>query len=256
MLFAVADAVVFRPFLADAGGSSSPARTSSPSIGIAYRDFPPGARSRTFADMAAIGSSSWTWQRGPPASRQCALPGGVGALLRVDGRKPARPHVSADDDLPGSARTVVLSYGFWQRQFGGDQGFIGRTIVLSERSFTVVGVMPPAFRYPVGADVWTPVVPELAAIASSIPNLPPDGGDVGIFFAVGRLNTGATVEAARLELNGIIARRATTATPPPSSNRASARSSTTSWVPPASACSRCSQRWRSCCSSRARTSPG
>jgi putative ABC transport system permease protein len=213
MLFSVADAVVFRPFpFADADRLVIAGENLiAPRSEITYRAFTAWReQARTFDDMAAIGSSSWTWHLRTSGEsmtvRYRVVSGhffdlmGAGPLL---GRT-FRP----DDDRVGSARTIVLSHGFWQRQFGGDAGVIGRTVVLSERSFTVVGVMPPAFRYPVGADVWTPLVPELAAIAASIPNLPPDGGDVGIFFTVGRLTAGATVDGARLELNRIIAQRA------------------------------------------------
>jgi putative ABC transport system permease protein len=213
MLFSVADAVVFRPFpFADAGRLVIAGENLiAPRSEITYRDFTAWReQARTFDDMAGIGSSSWTWHlrtSGEPVTvRYRVVSGhffdlvGAGPLL---GRT-FRP----DDDRPESPRTIVLSHGFWQRQFGGDRSVIGRPVVLSERSFTVVGVMPPAFRYPPGADVWTPLVPELAAIAASIPNLPPDGGDVGIFFMVGRLKRGATVDAAQLELNRIIAQRA------------------------------------------------
>jgi putative ABC transport system permease protein len=55
--------------------------------------------------------------------------------------------------------------------------------------------------------VWTPVVPELAAIAASIALLPPDGGNVGVLYVLGRLTTGATVASARLDLNRVIAQR-------------------------------------------------
>jgi MacB-like periplasmic core domain len=94
------------------------------------------------------------------------------------------------DDKPESRRTVVLGHGFWQRQFGGDPDIIGRTLVLSDVPYTVVGVMPENLLFPSRADVWTPAGPELAAIAASIRDLPPDGGDVGVFYVLGRLKAG------------------------------------------------------------------
>jgi len=54
----------------------------------------------------------------------------------------------AADDRRRAPRTLILSHGFWQRQFGGDPQAVGRVLSLSEGTFTVVGVMPPAFRYP------------------------------------------------------------------------------------------------------------
>jgi len=210
MLFAVADAVVFRPFpfshpdrLVIAGENLIAPRSE-----ITYRDFVSWReQSQTFDDMAAIGSSNWSWHlRTANESVNIRYRVVSGHFFELLGTRAALGRTfRPDDDRRGSPRTVVLSHGFWQRQFGGDRGIVGRTVVLSDTAFTVVGVMPAVFRYPVGVDVWTPLVPELAAIAKSIPNLPPDGGDVGIFFIVGRLRIGATVVAARLDLNRIIA---------------------------------------------------
>src|SRR6202008_1559672 len=56
---------------------------------------------------------------------------------------------------------AVISYGFWQRRFGGDPSIIGKTIVANEHSLTVLGVTPPSF-YGVylsnAPDVWVPLM--------------------------------------------------------------------------------------------------
>jgi putative ABC transport system permease protein len=109
------------------------------------------------------------------------------------------------DDHRASARTVVLSYGFWQRHFGGDSGLVGRPIMLSGNTFTVVGIMPAAFMFPAGTAVWTPLVPDLTSIASGIPNGPTDLLDIGVLFVVGRLKRGASIDGARRDLNQVIA---------------------------------------------------
>jgi predicted permease len=49
------------------------------------------------------------------------------------------------DDLPGCANTAVISFGFWQRQFGGQESAVGSRIQLNETAFTVVGITPPEF---------------------------------------------------------------------------------------------------------------
>ncbi|HKA19985.1 MAG TPA: ABC transporter permease [Blastocatellia bacterium] len=51
----------------------------------------------------------------------------------------------SDEDTPGKSPTVILSNGFWRRYFGGDEGVIGRTLILNGNDFTVVGVMPAGF---------------------------------------------------------------------------------------------------------------
>ncbi|HLK69646.1 MAG TPA: ABC transporter permease [Bryobacteraceae bacterium] len=60
------------------------------------------------------------------------------------------PHIgrwfSGKDDTPGTPETVILSYGYWQRKFGGDPSAIGRTVLVDFIPRLVIGVMPPGFR--------------------------------------------------------------------------------------------------------------
>ena len=72
---------------------------------------------------------------------------GVAPLI---GRTP-----TADDAKPGAEPVVVLGYRFWQRQFGGDVGVIGRHLRLNDNVRTVIGVMPKRFMWR-GADVYLP----------------------------------------------------------------------------------------------------
>ena len=53
-----------------------------------------------------------------------------------------------EEDKPGSARVVVLSYSFWQRRYGGSRSVLGRQISLNNQSYTVIGVMPAGFYFP------------------------------------------------------------------------------------------------------------
>ena len=88
----------------------------------------------------------------------------------------------AEDDRPEAQRVVVLSHGLWQRQFGGAPDVLGRVITLDGTPFTIVGVMSPAFEYPRGAELWTPIVP-------SQPQYVADR-KVGWLQVVGRLRPG------------------------------------------------------------------
>jgi putative ABC transport system permease protein len=66
---------------------------------------------------------------------------------------------TADEDRPNGGRVVVLSYGLWQRRFGGDPHVVGRPLPLSGDSYVVIGVLAPSFnsaQFDPFADVWTP----------------------------------------------------------------------------------------------------
>jgi predicted permease len=54
---------------------------------------------------------------------------------------------SKEDDTPAAAPTVVLTYGYWQRRYGGDRSVIGLAVTVNERPRTVIGVMPSDFRF-------------------------------------------------------------------------------------------------------------
>jgi putative ABC transport system permease protein len=65
-----------------------------------------------------------------------------------------------DEDQPGRNPVVVLSDGFWRRRFAGDRGILGKLISLDNTMYTVVGVMPANFDFPIAAihnDVWFPL---------------------------------------------------------------------------------------------------
>ncbi|HZM69793.1 MAG TPA: ABC transporter permease, partial [Candidatus Cryosericum sp.] len=54
----------------------------------------------------------------------------------------------AGDDTQGAEAVLVLSYGYWQRAFGGEKSVIGRTVEMNDRVHTIVGVLPPVPQYP------------------------------------------------------------------------------------------------------------
>ncbi len=61
------------------------------------------------------------------------------------------------EEQPGSDQVAIVGHGLWQRQFGGDPQFIGKTILLNGRSYTVVGIMPADFGFPVPVELWVPL---------------------------------------------------------------------------------------------------
>jgi putative ABC transport system permease protein len=64
---------------------------------------------------------------------------------------------SPDESQLGRDHVAVLAYGFWQNRFAGDPGVLGQTIVLDGVEATVIGIMPPHFDFPFGAQLWMPL---------------------------------------------------------------------------------------------------
>src|SRR5262245_7722560 len=207
-LFALADAVLLRPFpfteqdrLVIAGGVQAGQRAEIP-----YPDFIDWrTRSHSFDDLAAMGSSNWTGtlrvaERLPVQYRAVS-----GNFFDVLGARAALGRtLTPDDDRHGVALAIVLSHGFWQRQFGGDPRAIGRSVLLGSRLFTIVGVMPPAFTYPDRPDAWLPIVPAVERFP--IPGEPNfvDNRDVSVLLAIGRLKAGVRIEAAQSDVDRIV----------------------------------------------------
>ena len=99
-----------------------------------------------------------------------------------------------DEDEPGKEKVVVLSYGFWQRQYGGDRSIVGKQIILNGEQHDVIGVMPASFRNfnNQATDLWRP----LALTPQQF-----GGGRTNEFLTlVARLKPTVTIERARSDL--------------------------------------------------------
>ena len=80
------------------------------------------------------------------------------AYFRTLGVMPALGRTfTPDEDRPGAARTAVISDGLWTRAFGRDPAIVGGAVRINQETFTVVGVMPAAFRVPYAPDLWQPL---------------------------------------------------------------------------------------------------
>jgi putative ABC transport system permease protein len=99
------------------------------------------------------------------------------------------------DDVPGAAPAMVISYAFWQRQFGGARTVLGHILASGARSYTIVGVLPRGFEYPQRTDAWFAVLPWFPGTTD--PRL---AASAAIQFdLVGRLGRGFTPEQAQAE---------------------------------------------------------
>jgi predicted permease len=107
---------------------------------------------------------------------------------------------TAGDDRETSAGTVVLSYGLWQELFGGEEGILGRKLLVDDRPYTVIGVMPKDFYFPSRtARLWTAMRFAPADFE--------DRTDTYI-YGIARLKCGVSVEQARAEMRTVAAQLA------------------------------------------------
>ncbi|HKG90587.1 MAG TPA: ABC transporter permease, partial [Gemmatimonadaceae bacterium] len=168
-------------------------------------------------------TASWPdfadWRGGTTAFEQLAGSGNIALNLGSDTGEPervrgnrvtsnwlqtfgARPLMgrgfTTADEVWGSHRVVVLSYGLWQRRFGSNPQIVGQAITMNGLPYTVVGVAQPGFRFPETAELWVPL--------SFDPSRPPPGRRADFLTVVGRLKPGATVERAQAELSAIMKR--------------------------------------------------
>ncbi len=66
--------------------------------------------------------------------------------------------ISTDENQPARSKVVVVSQGFWKSHLAASPDVIGKSISLSGEKYTVIGVMPDDFDYPLSTDIWSPLV--------------------------------------------------------------------------------------------------
>ena len=159
----------------------------------------------SFQQISAFTDQRWNVTgNGDPEelSVQLATP----ELFKIFGVEPilGRTFLPEDDNADQQA-VAVLSYGLWQRRFGGQANVVGQPITLNSETFTIIGVMPPNFQFHIKQRSGTGRPAELWSILPM-----PRGGSAnerGRFLgAVARLKDGVSVEQAGAEMRTIAAR--------------------------------------------------
>jgi predicted permease len=161
---------------------------------VSFADFEDWTKQSRTLDLAA--GSYWTFNlTGQQIPERIVGARTSGNFFEVLGVRPMLGRVySTIDDQAGKPDLAVLSYGVWQRQFGGDREIVGRTLQLNGVPTTVVAVMPRTFRFPAeDIEVWEP-------IAGQMEGTPRNSR---FFMAVGRLLPGVSFEQAQAEMDMI-----------------------------------------------------
>src|SRR6185369_356615 len=126
-------------------------------------------------------------------------------LFPLLGVKPAIGRTfNNDEGLPGKEQVTILSYGLWQRKFGGNPAIVGSSIRINDQPFLVAGVMPQGFQFPRGdTQLWMPI--QFPRTESG-----PAGRNVRFLRVVGRLKPGVVWQQAENQVRTIARRLAET----------------------------------------------
>ena len=161
-------------------------------------DFFDVERHAAFGRVAAYYPPGFTLSGGDQAERVSGARASSG-IFDVLGVRPAlgRGFLPAED-FAGTPAVAVISHAIWMRRYGGDPGVIGRPIVLSGQTYTLIGVLPAGFQSPLmwprTPDLWVPI------------GLDPNVGrrDARMLRVIGRLRPDVTVAQSRAELDALV----------------------------------------------------
>ena len=205
-IFTIVDAVLLRPLpYADSDrlvtvGDRNPEGFSS-NVGFAtvldWRQ-----RSRTVESFAMMRSWQPTLVTNGEAERLPAVRVSWNYFDMMGVRPALGRSFTADDDRPDHWRVLLLSDALWRRRFGADPSVVGRLVVMNDREYRIVGVMPASFEpldaqryYNADAEIWAPIGYDLNGDSSC--------RGCQHLRGFGRLRRGATVAAATAEMNTI-----------------------------------------------------
>jgi putative ABC transport system permease protein len=203
-IFSIVNAVLLRPLPFKNSSQLVVLRETYKIVGnvsVSYPDFLDWRQqSDSFAAMSVINNVNFNLSgvAQPESIDGYAVSPNFLALLGV------RPVLGRDllpsEERPGTAPVILLSYQLWQSHLGGDPGVIGRSITLDGRSFSIVGILPPTFRFLDTTDVIVPIGVFAAEFT--------DRAQRGDMDVVGRLSPGVALSQAAVEMETITARLA------------------------------------------------
>ncbi len=212
-IFSVVDAVMFKPLPFSTAGRLIRVQSVLIANGhgniASYPDFLDWrARNHVFDGMAVFRTDDFTLVAGRQAEH---LKGAIASarLFSLLGANPVlgRSFLPQEDNLAAASGTdaVILSSGLWQREFGSDPAVLGRTIQLGGQPFTVIGVMPPNFQFPIEAEpveLWTTI-----AIDARDGGGPPMTAQRGAHYldVIALLKPGVRIREAQSEMAAITA---------------------------------------------------
>ena len=165
------------------------------------------AQNHTFAAMSAYTGVSAIWGTGENSEDVPGL-AATSDIFDVLGVRPLLGRgFGPEDDKPDAARVVVISHSFWQRHFAGDPKIIGQQATVAGKVYTITGVMPRGWKFPVQNEKVDYVAPLLPLFSSQTPNYMERRG-AHFLAIVGRMKPGVDLRTATADLQTIAAQLA------------------------------------------------
>ena len=126
---------------------------------LSYRDLLDcgGKRRRSRASAATCPATSRSRPTPMPSACLACRSRRICSRCSASNRCSGATSPSDEAAAPGLETSVILTHGLWQRRFGGDPGIIGRAVTINDRARTVVGVMPPRFKFPERSELFMPL---------------------------------------------------------------------------------------------------
>jgi putative ABC transport system permease protein len=167
------------------------------SIGVSFADYQDWLKQNKVFDELAFFNLRWNANLDfGNETETLSLTFGTANLFSTLQVAPLLGHGPTAED----ADTVLLSHGLWRRRFGSDPAILGRQLRIDGKSLTVIGVMPPGFRFPFQSDLWW----------LNDRYFDHESRGLRIDQTMGRLKSGVSAEQAQAEMREIAARLAQT----------------------------------------------
>ncbi|MFL6231339.1 MAG: ABC transporter permease [Pyrinomonadaceae bacterium] len=172
-----------------------------PNMSVSYPNFQDWrAQNHSFDELAAFRSNGFVLTGAGEPERLTAREVSQGFFPALGVTPATGRNFTAEEDRDGANKTVLLSYGVWQRRFGANPAVVGQSFTLNNEGYTVIGILPQTFEWQSPVDIYVPI--GLNASRMQVRDNHP-----GIYL-VGLLKPGVTLEQANADMAAITERLA------------------------------------------------
>ena len=164
------------------------------------------AAQQSFAQMAGYLSGSTinvTYKNNPPRYTGAYI---TEDLFKIIGVSPIMGRdFTADDNKPGAEKVAILSHEIWKRDFNGDPNIVGQSVRINGKAATIIGVMPPNFKFPFSEELWVSLYNEFPPVPRGQLVI---GANNAAPAVMGRLKPGVSIDQVNAEFVGLARRLA------------------------------------------------